>query len=75
MCFFKKKKKNVVHIESKYKLGESIRFKYKGELCPGYINRIYLNNEQNVMYDVQIGGECPAIISNVKEEEIIQIKR
>ncbi len=71
MCFFKKKVR--VQVNGKYQLGESVRFKYRGEVCPGYIYRVYLDNNQNVVYDVQIGGECPTIIVNIKEEEIFKI--
>ena len=71
MCFFKKKVK--VEVNGKYQLGESVRFKYRGEVCPGYIYRVYLDNNDNVVYDVQIGGECPTIIVNIKEEEIFKI--
>lgn len=71
MCFFKRKPK--VEIESKFALGESVRFRYKGEINPGYIYRIYLNQNGEVVYDVQIGGECPAVIVNIKEEEILKI--
>ena len=71
MCFFRKKAK--VEVNGKYQLGESVRFKYRGEVCPGYIYRVYLDNNDNVVYDVQIGGECPTIIVNIKEEEIFKI--
>ena len=71
MCFFRKKVK--VEVNGKYQLGESVRFKYRGEVCPGYIYRVYLDNNDNVVYDVQIGGECPTIIVNIKEEEIFKI--
>ncbi len=71
MCFFKKKVK--VQVNGKYQLGESIRFRYRGEVCPGYIYKVYLDDKQNVVYDVQIGGECPTVIVNIKEEEIFKI--
>ena len=71
MCFFKKKVR--IQVNGKYQVGESIRFRYRGEVCPGYIYRVYLNDNQQVVYDVQIGGECPTIIVNIKEEEIFQI--
>ena len=71
MCFFRKKVK--VEVNGKYQLGESVRFKYRDEVCPGYIYRVYLDNNDNVVYDVQIGGECPTIIVNIKEEEIFKI--
>ena len=72
MCFFRKKKKKV-EVHGKYQIGESVRFKYRGEVCPGYIYKVYLDKDQHVVYDVQIGGECPTVIVNIKEEEILKI--
>ena len=71
MCFFRKKVR--VQVNGKFKLGESIRFRYRGEICPGYIYKVYLDKDQHVVYDVQIGGECPTVIVNIKEEEILKI--
>ena len=74
MCFFKKKKKeSLPEIESKYQLGEMIRFRHKGEISTGYIYQVY-QKDDGVYYDIQIGGECPAIINGVKEETIIPRK-
>lgn len=69
MCFFKKKKPKEP-INSKYQLGEMVRFRHKGEISPGYIYAIYKNESGDILYDVQIGGECPAIINGVREENI-----
>ena len=74
MCFFKKKnKKEPVHIDSKYQLGEMVRFRHKGEIAPGYVYAIH-KREDGLYYDIQIGGECPAIIEGIKEETIIPRK-
>ena len=74
MCFFKKKKKKEEpQIDSKYQLGEMIRFRYKGEISTGYIYRVYLKGEE-IYYDIQIGGECPAIVESVKQEIILPRK-
>ena len=67
MCFFKKKKEVIV---SKYQMGQLVRFKYKGEMAPGYIYKIDKDQEGNIIYSIQIGGECPAIIDGVKEDTI-----
>ena len=71
MCFFRKKAK--VQINGKYKEGELVHFRYRGDVCPGYIYHVHLNNDQQIVYDIQIGGECPAVIVNIKEEEIFKI--
>ena len=69
MCWFKKKKKAVI-TNNKYTVGQKVGFKYRGEVTPGYIYKINLDADNNVIYDIQIGGECPAIISDIREEEI-----
>lgn len=68
MCWFKKKKKEITG--NKYSQGQTVRFKYRGEICPGYIYEVKLNDQGEIVYDVQIGGECPAIIENVPEDKI-----
>lgn len=72
MCFFKKKKPKQVITNNKFQMGECIRFRCRGEMSPGIIYGMRLNNDGEVIYDVQIGGECPAIIYNVEEKAIIK---
>ena len=69
MCFFKKKKKIEI-TNNRFQLGDSIRFRYRGNVSRGIIYNVKLDEEGRVIYDVQIGGECPAIIENIKEEEL-----
>ena len=71
MCFFRKKVKIQVH--GRFAKDELVNFKYRGEVCPGIIYKVYLDKDQRVVYDIQIGGECPAVIVNIKEEEIFKI--
>lgn len=73
MCFWKKKKE--VHIDSKYQLGDFVLFKNKrDEATSGYIYKVYLSPNGEVMYDIQIGGECPAILDNIPETKVIKRK-
>ncbi len=69
MCFFKKKKKQPV-TGNKFQLGQSIIFKYRGEVTSAVIYDMKYDENKNIIYDVQIGGECPVVITNVTEEEI-----
>lgn len=69
MCFFKKKKKITI-TGNRFKLGQLVSFKYRDEVNPGIIYQVKLDKDNKIIYDVQIGGECPAIIYNVKEEDI-----
>ena len=72
MCFFKKKKKEI--IQGLFQIGDNVSFPYKGEKSPGIIYDIHKDEEGDIIYDVQIGGECPAIIKNVKESSIRPMK-
>ena len=74
MCFFKKKKPKEI-IKGLYEIGDNVNFPFKGEMAPGIIYDIHRNEEGAIVYDVQIGGECPAVIRNVKESLIHPIHR
>ena len=47
-------------------------FKYRNDIMNGYIYKIYLSSSGEVMYDIQIGGECPAVINNIPEMEVVK---
>ena len=68
MCFFKKKKK--VKIETKFHEQDPVIFRYKGEICFGWVYRIYPKENEETIYDIQVGGQCPAILNGIKESEL-----
>lgn len=68
--FFKKKKEKEVII-SKYQMGELVNFKYKNDIRFGRVYKISKVNEE-VIYSIQIGGECPAIIDNIPEKSLFR---
>ena len=70
--WFKKKKKYPEN--AKYKLDDFVNFRYRGELYFGYIYEAFLTKENKVLYTIQIAGQCPALIHDYKEEDIIGIK-
>ena len=70
MCFFKKKKKKTTITTGKYKVGDKVNFKHRDDVAPGFINDIYFDDNSNIVYDIQIGGECPAIITGIDEDDI-----
>lgn len=69
MCFFRKKKPKV-EVNTKFKVGDCVSFRYRGDLTFGWVYEIHLNREESVLYDIQIGGQCPAIIYKIKEEDL-----
>ena len=70
MCFFKKKKEKAIVSGGKYRLHDQVNFKYRGDIAPGCIEDVKYDENKNIVYDIQIGGECPAIVKNIKEEDI-----
>jgi hypothetical protein len=83
MCFFKKKQKKLLEKyaskkaelekDSKFKIGEFVHFRYRDELYFGYVEWIYTVGDSKI-YDIQVGGQCPAVIKGVKEENIFILK-
>lgn len=69
MCWFKKKKKQEP-INSKYIIGERVNFKYRDDMRTGYIYNIKKDLNEEVIYDIQVGGECPSILYDIKEIDI-----
>ena len=70
MCFFKKKQKKVVITTGKFKVGDKVNFKHRDDVSPGFIYDVYYDKDNSLVYDIQIGGECPAVIKGLKEDEI-----
>ena len=74
MCFFRKKK-TIEVIDSKYQLGDFVLFKNKkDEATNGHIYAIRKLNNGDIVYDIQIGGECPAILTDIPENKVINRK-
>ena len=69
--FFKRKKKYPVN--AKYKEGDYVNFRWRKELYFGYIYGAR-EEEKKVLYTIQIAGQCPALIYDYKEEDIIGLK-
>ena len=68
MIFFKKKKV-IININSKFKLGQEVRFKYYNDSYIGLIRSVRLKNDK-VVYDIIVGGECPFEALGVEEVDV-----
>ena len=68
------KRKNKYPEQAKYKLKDYVNFRYRGELLFGYIYSASIDEENKVIYTIQIAGQCPMLIPNYKEEDIIGYK-
>lgn len=75
MFFSKLFKKNQPDLSiAKYKRGDFVNFRHRGELSFGFIYDIHVDKDKNVTYTIQLGGQCPALLYGWKEEEILGIK-
>lgn len=71
MFFMKKKKEKVIIENNKYNKGEYVDFRYKDDLKVGVIREIYMDDEKNISYEINVGGECPYIV-RLKETDILR---
>ncbi|MBQ9978449.1 MAG: hypothetical protein IJP20_01495 [Clostridia bacterium] len=68
---FKRTSKRSSYPENaKYKLRDFVRFRHRGELHFGFIHEARVENGE-VLYTIQMGGECPTFVYNYKEENIV----
>ena len=67
--FWKRKKEEPV-IEAQFKDGDFIYFKRRGERTVGYVCKVYYGEDHEILYDVQVGGQCPYYWYGLKEDEI-----
>ena len=74
MFLFKRKKIKYQYPEkAKYKLNDYVTFRHNKELYFGYICSARIN-EDKIVYTIQTEGECPSMIYNYKEEDILEVK-
>ncbi|MBR4836446.1 MAG: hypothetical protein IKU99_05485 [Clostridia bacterium] len=74
--FFDKlfKKKPSYPENAKYKKGDFVNFRRRGDLSFGYIYEAFEGENGKITYTIQIGGQCPAMLYDWKEEDILGIK-
>ena len=73
--FYRKKKKETIQINSKFKLKDFVDFYYKDDVYFGSISNIYLADSGEVLYDIDIAGQCPATLTGINEEKVIRIHK
>ena len=71
--WFRRKNKETPQINSKFKVGDYVDFYYKDDVYFGHISNIYLDSDNLVNYDIDIAGQCPATLSEIKESKVIRI--
>lgn len=68
------KKKDKYPVDAKYKKGDFVNFRRRDDLCFGYIYEAFKEKDGKITYTIQIAGQCPALLYNWKEEDIIGLK-
>ena len=70
MCLFKKKKP-IEPINSKFSVNQSARFRNRhGDIIFGIVHAVRKGKDNKIYYDIQVGGECPYIKTDIPEEEV-----
>ena len=67
---FKKKKKEEVIIDAKFPVGEFVYFRHRDELSFGWVYAIKKDPTGKILYDVQVGGQCPSVIYDLPEDKL-----
>ena len=73
--WFKKQSKAVSYPDSKFKINEYVDFYYKDDLYFGHISNIYLDENNEVFYDIDIAGQCPATLNRISEKKVVRIHK
>lgn len=66
--FFKKKKQSKI-INSKFKMNETVRFRYHNESFIGNVSKIY-KLDDIIYYDILVGGECAFEARKINEDQL-----
>lgn len=59
--------------QAKYKKGDYVNFRYRDDLYFGYIYEAKVDGGE-VLYVIQIAGQCPSFVRDYKERDIIGLK-
>ena len=68
--FKKKPQKSAWPEEAMYKPRDFVRFRHRGELHFGFVHEARVEDGE-VLYTIQMGGECPTFVYNYKENQIV----
>lgn len=60
--------------QAKYQKGDYVNFRYRDDLYFGYIYEAKVDGDGEVLYVIQIAGQCPSFVRDYKERDIIGLK-
>lgn len=71
MCLFKKKNKKAIAVtNNKFNMGDPVGYRPKFDLIIGFICDIKQDENGQILYDINVGGECPYVIKDIPEEKL-----
>ena len=73
--YLKRRNKQIVKVDSKFAVGDYVDFYHRDDLYFGHISKIYLDANKQVLYDIDIAGQCPATLTEISEEKVIRIHK
>lgn len=72
MFFFQKK----YPAAAKYKLKDFVNFYHRGEMRFAWVYDAKVDKTSGeILYTMQVGGQCPALVYDVSETDIIGLKK
>ena len=74
MILFRKKPKIIV-VNAKFKLNDFVDFYYRDDIYFGTISKIYLDDDNRIIYDIDIAGQCPVTMKGISENRVIRIHK
>ena len=75
MCFFRKNRREIPNIPTKFHVGDFVDFWHRDDVYFGTISNINFDNENKVLYDIDIAGQCPTTYCGVPEEKVIRTRK
>lgn len=75
IMFWRKKKKVTIEVISKFKVDDFVDFYHKDDIYFGKISKVYLDGSGEVLYDIDIAGQCPATLTEINQDKVIRIHK
>lgn len=75
MCVFRKRHQEIQNISSKFHMKDYVDFHHRDDIYFGVISDIRLDANNEVIYDIDIAGQCPTTFTNIPEKIVIGIHK
>lgn len=72
MCFFRKNRREIPNIPTKFHVGDFVDFWHRDDIYFGTVSNITFNEQNEIFYDVDIAGQCPTTYCKIPEAKVIR---